>query len=64
MEDYIDLRDQVEALIQPGRLRHFIAGHPQTPLDKTEKPPNRKVGGPEPLPEIKVIAGGSVGGGE
>lgn len=62
-KDCVNLRDEIEAFIRQGRLRRFIAGRPRTPPEAVEEQSSRKNLKSKQLQEIKVIVGGSVGGG-
>ena len=60
-EDCFELKEEIEALIRRGQLRHFVAG-PNAPIaepqrrsnDQAPPPPN-----PPPVQEIRTIIGGS-----
>lgn len=63
-EDCVDLKDQIEVIIQQGRLRRFIATHTWTFPRVVEESLSRKNPEFELLREIKFITRGSARGGE
>ncbi|XP_058220272.1 uncharacterized protein LOC131330637 [Rhododendron vialii] len=64
-DDCIDLKQQIEDLIQRGRLQRFVTNQKQSRREDTSKE-SRDGTTPRsgPIGEIKVIHGGFVGGGE
>lgn len=64
MEDCFDLKKKIEALIQRGRLRKFMASCLQSHSKTNEGPSSNRRLEPEVLREIKVIASEPVIGGE
>ena len=62
-DDCIQLRKEIEYLIQRGYLCHFVASEGQ---DQVQPPPPRQTTTQhqQPLGEIHVISGGFAGGGE
>ena len=63
-DDCIQLRKEIEYLIQRGYLRRYIASEGQ---DQAQPPPSRQptpTQHQQPLREIHVISGGFTGGGE
>ena len=64
-DDCIQLKKEIEFLIQRGQLRHFVANDNQ---NRAQPPPAPQQQAPaqhqQPLAEIRVISGGFAGGGE
>lgn len=64
MKDYFDLKEKIEALIQQGKLRQFVASCLQFHSKIDEGPLGNKSPKLDVLREIKVITRGPTTGGE
>ncbi|XP_059629700.1 uncharacterized protein LOC132272601 [Cornus florida] len=63
-EDCFDLKDQIETLIRMGHMRKFIVGNNRTDINPPKAGQNNRLPNQQPIGEIRVIAGGCVGGGK
>lgn len=64
IEDCFDLKEHIKMFIQQGRLRHFVASHPQAHPKADKGPLGSKSPELEIPQEIKINVGGPARGGE